>query len=183
MREMILVEAGKCLGCRSCQLACAVAHSRSGTLLGAVAEGEKPRVSVLSAGDLAIPLQCRQCEDAPCVAICPTGALTKPDSDGPVVTNDDLCIGCKSCMLVCPFGVISVSGKGRAIVRCDLCVERLRAGEQPACVVACHTGALRYGDIEQVVSELRRQTAEETRQAQESRGRLKLLKSTAEVRP
>ncbi|MEI6499437.1 MAG: 4Fe-4S dicluster domain-containing protein [Armatimonadota bacterium] len=172
MRAMIMVEVAKCVGCRGCQLACAVAHSKSQTLLGAVAEGSKPRVSVLSSGDLAIPLQCRQCEDAPCVAICPTGALTKPQENGLVATDDTKCIGCRACMLVCPFGVISVGGKGRAIVKCDLCVSRLDAGETPACVGSCKTGAMQYGDLEEMVAERRQRTAEETRQAESARSRL-----------
>jgi len=169
MAKMILVEVAKCLGCRSCQLGCAVAHSEAKELLGAIAEGARPRLTIVSAGDMAVPLQCRQCEDAPCVAICPTGALTRPDADGPVATNDDLCIGCKSCMLVCPFGVISVGRKGRAIIKCDLCTARLQAGEQPACVEACPTHALKYGDIEEAIGEARRRAAQETRRAQEAR--------------
>jgi len=177
MSKMILVDVPKCLGCRSCQLACAVSHSKAQNLLGAIAEGSAPRVAVLSAGDLVIPLQCRQCEDAPCVAVCPTGALTRPDAEGPVVTNDERCIGCKSCMLVCPFGVITLSNKGRAIIKCDLCVSRLAAGEQPACVEACHTHALRLGEADEVVARRRELTAEEMRRAEESKGRLQLLQS------
>jgi len=169
MAKMILVEVAKCLGCRSCQLGCAVAHAQAEELLGAIAEGARPRLTVVSAGVMAVPLQCRQCDDAPCVAICPTGALTKPHPDGPVATHDDLCIGCKSCMLVCPFGVISVGGKGRAIIKCDLCVARLQVGDQPACVESCPTHALKYGEIEEAIGAARRRTADETRRAQEAR--------------
>lgn len=177
MPDTILVKIDRCLGCRSCQLACAVTHSSSQELLGAVAEGEKPRLSIVCDGDAAVPLQCRQCDQAPCVAICPTGALTRPDENGPVATHDNLCIGCRSCMLVCPFGVISVSSRGRAIIKCDLCLSRLAAGEQPACVEACHTGAMKYGDIDEMTAELRRQTAAEAHQAQEGQERLRVARS------
>ncbi len=162
MAKMILVEASKCLGCRSCQLACAVAHSEAQELLAAIAEKARPRVTVVSVeGQLAVPLQCRQCEAAPCVAICPTGALTKPEADSPVLTNDKLCIGCKSCILVCPFGVISLGGQGRAIIKCDLCRARTATGAEPACVEACPTGALKYGELKEVMIVAQQRAARE----------------------
>lgn len=170
MAKMIIVEASKCLGCRSCQLACAVAHAEIPDLLAALAEGVRPRVAVVGVeGQWAVPLQCRQCETAPCVAICPTGALTKPAPDSPVLTNDKLCIGCKSCVLVCPFGVINIGGQGQAIIKCDLCLARTAAGAEPACVEACPTGALKYEELQAVIAAARQRAAQEVSRAETSR--------------
>ena len=153
------------MGCLNCELACAVAHSKSKDLLGAIEEGAEPRVDVVPFGQRAIPLQCRHCEDAPCVAVCPTGALQKHQPEAPVLIDQDLCIGCKSCMLVCPFGVISLSTRGKAIVKCDLCVERLAQGQEPACVEACPTGALKFGTLEEYLASVRARAAAEMGQA------------------
>jgi len=122
MPRVIAVDVDRCMGCHSCEIACAVAHSDGKTLFAAIQEEPlpQPRVSVLAAGEMAVPLQCRHCEDAPCVEICPTKALQKPDPEGPVTIDQELCIGCKSCIMVCPFGVITMSADGKTIIKCDL---------------------------------------------------------------
>jgi carbon-monoxide dehydrogenase iron sulfur subunit len=157
----IWVEVSKCLACKSCEFACAVAHSTSKTVHGAIRETPLPesRVSLVAVEELAIPLQCRHCEDAPCVSICPTDALVKTEAEGPVLIDVDRCIGCKFCIAVCPFGVITMSRDGKAALKCDLCIERLKEGQQPACVEACHTGALRFGEITEAVRRAREQAA------------------------
>jgi len=152
--RVIAVEIEKCMGCRSCELACAVAHSASKQLATAIRERPRPqhRVTVMPVRDLAVPLQCRHCEDPPCVAVCPTGALQKTETEGAVLIDADKCIGCKACILVCPFGVIALSEDGHAIIKCDLCVERLEQGEEPACVAACPTRALSLKTVEEVAA-------------------------------
>jgi carbon-monoxide dehydrogenase iron sulfur subunit len=162
-KGMIVVDPARCLACRSCELACAVAHSRAKTLMGAICESPAPesRVSLEVAEDLTLPLQCRHCEDAPCVAVCPTHALSKSEAEGPVLLNQEACIGCKSCVLVCPFGVIHLSRDGKAMIKCDLCIERLEAGRQPACVSACPTGALRFESTAETAEATRRRAARE----------------------
>ena len=169
MKAMVVVNVEKCLGCRSCQIACAVAHSASKDLYQALLETPAPkaRVSVEQGRGLPVPVQCRHCEDAPCIAVCPTGALYREDEDSPVVIDDDRCIGCKMCIQVCPFGVISLSGEGKGVLKCDLCVERLAQGQEPACVCACPTGALRFGDVEEASRTKRRRAAEQLLSAQE----------------
>lgn len=154
---MIIVKAAQCVGCKSCEIACAVEHSASQELFEAILEepAPVPRVGVQQATGFAVPLQCRQCENAPCVAVCPTHALHREDPDNPVLLEDNLCIGCKWCVLACPFGVIKLDSRHHAIIKCDQCFERLQRGEQPACVIACPTGALEFKTQDEVVKEKR----------------------------
>jgi len=142
-------------------MACAVAHSGTANLFEAIQQRPQPqtRVTVLLAGNAPVPLQCRHCEDAPCVEICPSHALQKPDVEGPVTIRQELCIGCKSCIIVCPFGVIGMSQDGKTVVKCDLCIERTEQGEQPACVEACPTQALALKDVDEVAAERRKLAA------------------------
>ena len=155
MKGVILIDPKKCLGCRTCELQCAIEHSKSKDLVKAICEEPLPqaRLRVESADDLAIPLQCRHCEDAPCVEICPTKATVRPETKGPVLIKDELCIGCKWCVLVCPFGVIRMGRSGAAVTKCDLCFERLNKGELPVCVAACPSKALEFKSIEEITKE------------------------------
>ncbi|NOY83144.1 MAG: 4Fe-4S dicluster domain-containing protein [Kiritimatiellaeota bacterium] len=152
MKSLLVVRPDRCLGCRSCELACGVAHSKSKTLIDAIREDPLPKVRVWveKGAAFSTPLQCRHCEQAPCVEICPTMALRRRDSDSPVVLDGERCIGCRWCLLACPFGVIRMDGKNGAVVKCDLCTERLAAGELPACVESCHTGALAFEAVQDV---------------------------------
>lgn len=134
----------------------------------------RPRVTLESAEGMVVPLQCRHCEDAPCIAVCPTGALSRESDESPVLVNGDLCIGCRSCILACPFGVISLGEGDQAIIKCDLCVERLAAGQLPACVAGCPTGALSFREVAEVTKTARRRAASEmaaAAKAEQSGGR------------
>lgn len=159
----IIVEIEKCLACKSCEIACAVAHSRSKVLQEATQEQPKPqsRVTVLAAGEFAVPLQCRHCEDAPCITVCPTAAIHRQETEGPVLIEQDKCIGCKYCLVVCPFGVIEVSRDGKVMVKCDLCFERTKAGQVPACVEACPTKALKLGSEKDLAAGKRQRAAQD----------------------
>jgi len=163
MGKTIIINIEKCLACKSCEIACAVAHSKSGVLEEAIAEQPKPqrRVTVESAGGFGVPMQCRHCEDAPCITVCPTKAIHRLQDEGPVLIDQDLCIGCKFCLMVCPFGVIDVSSDGKVMVKCDLCFERAKQGQGPACVEACPTKALKFADEREFVNSKRQKTAGE----------------------
>ena len=157
MKGMIVVKSDRCLGCKTCELACGVEHSRTKSLATAIREEQppRPRVRVESGCGFKVPLQCRQCENAPCVAICPTNALHRKDKDSPVLIDQNLCIGCKWCILACPFGVIRMDDDSHAIIKCDQCFERLERGELPACVEACPTHALTFKNLDEVVADKR----------------------------
>jgi carbon-monoxide dehydrogenase iron sulfur subunit len=149
----------RCLGCHSCELACAVAHGGAGDLLEAVALRLPlhPRNHVIESDGVTLSLQCRQCEDAPCTFACPTGACRQ--AAGLIQINEAMCVGCKQCAMVCPFGAITVrseeivlegSRTNRGVAKkCDLCLSwRAKTGNPvPACVDACPTKALSLVDL------------------------------------
>jgi carbon-monoxide dehydrogenase iron sulfur subunit len=152
LKKVIFIDVEKCLACKSCELQCAIGHSASKNLFEAIKEEPlpKPRVKVEYIEKLTFPLQCRHCEDAPCVKICPTKALEQLAPHQPVIIKSELCIGCSWCIMVCPFGVIKFDSKGKAIIKCDLCIERLKMDKEPACVEGCPTKALKFLSIEEI---------------------------------
>lgn len=114
--EMILVTSPeKCVGCGTCELACSLAH-----------EGEcKPSTSRVNVFRFEmgsnIPMLCFQCDDAACMSVCKTGALTRDEETGVVTVNEEKCIGCKMCVMACPFGNIAFSRTANAARKCDQC--------------------------------------------------------------
>jgi carbon-monoxide dehydrogenase iron sulfur subunit len=167
MRKVIVVDEERCLGCKSCVIQCAMAHTDAKTLVEALGLEQRPqaRVHVEPVGEYAMPLQCQHCEDAPCVSVCPTKAIAfGPDGNPPVLMDRDRCIGCRFCVVVCPFGVIDMSRDGKVAVKCDLCVRRTEAGEEPACVAGCPTGALEFSDVEEYLRIRRREAVERLRE-------------------
>jgi len=163
MPKVIVVNEDRCLACKQCMIECAMAHTDAKTLVEAINSDTPPtpRVYVEPAETFGIPLQCRHCEDAPCITVCPTEAIYRVSEQGPVLLDQDRCIGCKFCMLVCPFGVIGLSRDGKATIKCDLCIERTEAGAEPACVSGCPTGALEFRELDDYLREKRRRTVQQ----------------------
>jgi len=167
----ILVDPDRCLGCHTCELACAAAHTEAGSVIGAVLSGERlqPLNHVLQVDSVKLSTQCRQCEDAPCVKVCPTGATYRTETYTAV--DKRLCIGCRLCVMVCPFGAIrietvTVDGRDkRTAIKCDLCIER---PEGPACVEACPTNALSLRYPREVIQQTTQSTARQYLEALES---------------
>lgn len=166
--KRIVADPAKCLACRTCELACALAHAASEDLVEAIYQHRaKPRIYIEGAGQLAVPLQCRHCEDAPCVRVCPSGALHRSSPDSPVLVDQQRCIGCAFCVEACPFGVIQVAAgavpgvlDGRvAVIKCDLCQQRQAEGKPPACVASCPVGALAFAEVDQSARRARAWTA------------------------
>lgn len=166
--KRIAADPARCLACRTCELACALAHAGTGDLVEAIyRRGAKPRIYIEVAGKLAVPLQCRHCQDAPCVRVCTAGALWRADAQGPVLVRQERCIGCGFCMEACPFGVIRVERSAEpatrdvraAVIKCDLCADRLAEGLDPACVASCPVGALSWEEAEDRAQRARQRTA------------------------
>lgn len=165
----IVADPKRCMACRGCELACAMAHAGTDDVALVISEGlSKPRIYIEAAGRLAVPLQCRHCEDAPCMRVCPTGALGREGTTGPVLVEQTKCIGCAFCVEACPFGVIRLArsaaaeamGNGRIILKCDLCTARLAQGLAPACVSACPVSALSFEDVDDGAKRSRARTAQ-----------------------
>jgi carbon-monoxide dehydrogenase iron sulfur subunit len=135
-----------CLGCKTCEIACAVEHSKSKDLFKSISAGERPRTRVkVAGGALApFPIRCQHCEDAPCVEACMSGAMSK-DKAGATVHDKDKCVGCWMCIMACPFGALAKDDRERIVFKCDLCPDR----DVPACVEACPTKALFIGTTEE----------------------------------
>jgi len=148
--EKIFCDIRKCLGCKSCEIACAVEHSASKNIFQAIMEEKKPRqrVVVRSTSKEPFPLRCRHCEDAPCVQACMSGAMYK-DEQGVTRHDPDKCVGCWMCIMVCPFGAIS--RQENLALKCDLCPDR---EDSFACVEACPTNALFVGTWEEFKKKL-----------------------------
>jgi carbon-monoxide dehydrogenase iron sulfur subunit len=169
--KTVFIHPERCVGCKQCELACAVAHSRSKNLFLAVGENPAPRARIHAEAGLALntsfPNTCRHCNPAPCQAICPSGAISRAaDHPDTVQINPHKCIACGMCALVCPFDVITyhaaAAAPERAAVatKCDHCLDRLQAGQIPACVEACKAGALLFGEINDLVKAARSRYAE-----------------------
>jgi carbon-monoxide dehydrogenase iron sulfur subunit len=165
--KTVFVNPERCVGCKQCQIACAVEHSQSKTLFQSLSEEQKPRPRILVASglylDTSFPNKCRHCEPAPCMTICPTGAISRIEKTGIVIVDETKCIACAMCAMVCPFDVITFytsSLNKLAAIKCDHCVERQDRGEIPACVETCKTGALVFGDINELVKTARTKLAQ-----------------------
>lgn len=145
LTRTIVVDVGRCLACRSCELACAKAHAGFEDIVSAVLSEARlvPRIRVVDVEGHGVPVQCQHCVDAACVAACPTEALCRDEETGVVLLDGDKCVACMACIIACPFGVIEWHEASESVVKCDLCEGIVGEGEEPRCVAACPTGALR----------------------------------------
>lgn len=156
--KRIFVRPHLCTGCKTCELVCAVGHSASRTLFGALLETPRPqyRLFVEAADGHKVPVLCRHCEDAPCVSGCIAGALTRDSATGAVVCDQDKCVGCWTCIMLCPYGVVGRHPDLSRAVKCDLCLGRPGG---PACVESCPTRALLFEEVEAFAGERRVEAA------------------------
>ena len=130
-----------CCGCRSCAAACAYGHHLQSLL------GHAPLAS-----DAELPLHCFHCDQPACAAACPNEAMKKM-ADGTVQRSHFKCVGCRSCTVACPFGVIQLDLAKHLTPKCDLCFDRLAEGEIPRCVQTCTSGALSFAAVDDQVAD------------------------------
>lgn len=129
-----------CLGCHLCEYNCAFANSGEADMIKAL-KGKPiyPRIRVDSSESINFAVSCRHCRDPLCVKSCISGALSA--DDGTVCIDKNKCVGCLTCILVCPYGALS-QGESGAVQKCELCLEN-SCGE-PACVKGCPNKAIVY---------------------------------------
>jgi electron transport protein HydN len=156
-----------CIGCRTCMIACVVAHEgRRIFEIDPDGYDFHPKLKVVKTWLVSVPVQCKHCENPACQAVCQAGAISRVD--GTVLVDRDKCIGCKSCVDACPFGAVHMAplgfvqnpdGTRRSVAnKCDLC-RGVDGG--PACKRVCPTGALRLmerEDVEAIVASKRQAT-------------------------
>jgi len=154
MERNIYIDIDLCVGCGACAVACMDQNDIDTDLkqppfrrVYQIEEGNNPSASIyyISAG-------CIHCENNPCAVGCPTGAITRNETTRAVIVRKELCIGCHSCALACPFGVPRYDSEGK-MSKCELCSERVEFGYEPACVRACPYSALRFESINTIQEE------------------------------
>ena len=145
MGKKILLDLDLCVGCGACSVACMdqndiepdqgePAYRR----IFQMEMGKNPDASFQY-----ISTACRHCDDSPCLVGCPTGAISKDLETDSIVVNRDVCIGCHSCALACPFGIPRYDNEDK-LYKCTQCYEREQAGLKPACVRVCPMSALQF---------------------------------------
>jgi Fe-S-cluster-containing dehydrogenase component len=149
-KHSLMVDGELCIGCQTCQVACKLEHG--------LPAGPRP-IAAIQIGPLLTqeglitqfwPASCHHCDQPACVIACPTGAMQKR-KDGLVFSDRQLCIGCQTCAVACPFGHPQLNPATGKIVKCDGCQNRVDQGLWPACALKCPTGALSFGTLTAVV--------------------------------
>jgi formate dehydrogenase iron-sulfur subunit len=164
MAKAILYDSTLCIGCRACEDACAKRWNLAYT--EDIAKQERLSATKLTAvqtfGDHFSRRMCMHCAEPTCASVCPVGAFQKTPL-GAVVYNADRCIGCRYCMMACPFQVPTYQWSSRLPVvrKCDFCYERQSNGQPTACTEACPVGATINGERDELIDEARKRLAAE----------------------
>ncbi|MEK8023061.1 MAG: 4Fe-4S dicluster domain-containing protein [Candidatus Hydrogenedentota bacterium] len=150
-----LFDAKLCIGCAGCVTACREANNGDSSASTAVLT-DRALLAIRRQGGRFVRLSCMHCNDPACVSVCPVGAFRKQD-DGAVTYRSDLCMGCRYCLLACPFSIPRYQWESRVplVRKCELCSTRRAEGLPPACAFACPTGALKFGERNTMVQEAR----------------------------
>ena len=153
--KVLKIDYEKCTGCRLCELVCAVRHDH-------VSNPARSRIRVVKWEDegIYVPMTCQQCEDAPCLNACPAKAISHNEQLGRVEVDYELCIGCRTCVSVCPFGAMHFDTIGRRVIKCDLC------DGDPQCVRFCEVQCIRFVDAGDVSLQKKKEAAQRLQTAE-----------------
>ncbi|WP_299027002.1 4Fe-4S dicluster domain-containing protein [uncultured Campylobacter sp.] len=142
----MIFDQNKCVGCTDCEIAC--------KKVNLVPKGQmrlfiQDKTDPLNLKEKRyVRVSCQQCEDAPCVTVCPTKACHKDEKTGITTMNTDDCIACKYCIVACPYDVRFINHETRAAESCNFCLDtNLKDGREPACIEACRYEAIVFGDL------------------------------------
>jgi len=153
------IDLRKCIGCHACTIACKAEHDIpvgvNRCWVKTVEHGTFPDTTRLF-----FPVLCNQCDEAPCAKICPTNALFKR-RDGIVDLHGDSCIGCRACMVACPYDQLFIDPNTRTAEKCNFCANRVENELLPACVSVCPTECRIFGDLDDPTSEVAQIAARE----------------------
>jgi Fe-S-cluster-containing hydrogenase component 2 len=129
----LVADPQKCTGCRMCETVCSLVQNKT-------VNPSKSRIRIIhwNPDGIYIPLNCQQCEDAPCMTVCPKEAISKDPHLGRIVIDYALCISCRMCVSACPFGAMGFDPAKQKVFKCDLC------DGDPQCVRFCFPGSLTY---------------------------------------
>lgn len=165
----ILYDSTRCLGCRACERVCAKIHGRTEPEKpkeGEIRNTDENRRSVVNTynttkGEVNVKKQCMHCNQPACAAACLTQAMYKT-KEGPVIWRGDKCMGCRYCMVSCPFDVpkFEYHSANPMIVKCDMCYERMKHGAIPTCASICPGDALTFGTRREILEEARKRIFE-----------------------
>jgi formate dehydrogenase iron-sulfur subunit len=166
MPKAILYDATLCIDCKQCEQACA--NQNKNPYDDTIAKEQRTSdhkftyVADTHGNDKFMRKLCMNCLDPTCVSVCPVGALVK-HKEGPVSYNADACMGCRYCMVACPFGVPKYEWTKTVprVRKCIMCPDRVLAGKPTACAEACPTGATLFGEREALIAEARKRIAAE----------------------
>ena len=162
MKPAILTDLTLCIGCEACVWACKEVNGlpREG---GAAQLSATTWTAVERRGGVNVRRQCMHCLDPACASVCPVAAIHQTP-EGPVVYDESRCMGCRYCMIGCPFGVPKYEWDSPLprVQKCQMCFQqRIKEGRQPACTEACPTGATIFGDRDALLAEAHRRIAAE----------------------
>lgn len=150
-------DANQCTGCKACQVACkdkwdlevGVTWRRVAEFNGGEWTQNADGTVTQNVSAYYTSVACNHCEEAPCINVCPTQAMHKRE-DGIVIIDESACIGCRYCEWSCPYGAPQFSAKLGVMTKCNFCYDAVDAGDKPACVGACPSRALAFGDLEEL---------------------------------
>ncbi|OQY02627.1 MAG: electron transporter [Desulfobacteraceae bacterium 4572_130] len=154
MEKILVIDSEKCTGCRICEQVCSVWHEK-------VVNTYRSRIKIVKwemTGEF-LPMVCRQCDNAPCVQVCPMEAISKDSDTGLVSVNYDKCIGCLMCISICPFGAMSYDFIDNKVMKCDFC------DGKPQCVRFCDAQAIQFKEKSNTNKDAMQTAAEQVRKA------------------